>query len=178
MVHPQAQMQMQTTGPMPTFNPNSGNIFAANYPFEMPSAAARIASNQANIDAENLYRAQSLSTPSFAVPKRKSRPVPPELKEEMNGIHVSMVRERFFLIFHYVVFVVTNLIGFAMALKCYSEYIGDDVTKTMVASTPLLFINLCALCCLVPIKGTKREIARLKDRLTNIKLRLEFDNLI
>ena len=140
--------------------------------------AARVASNLANLQAESFYREQQLSTPSFAAPRRKNKPVPPEIRDEMTSIITLLVRERFFLIMHYCIFLITNLVGFAMAFKCYAEYIGDDVTKTMVASTPLLFINLVALCCLVPIKGTKGEIARLKDRMTNLKLRLEFDSII
>ncbi|MBS1992924.1 MAG: hypothetical protein JSS86_13620 [Cyanobacteria bacterium SZAS LIN-2] len=139
---------------------------------------AFMASNLANKQAEDFYSSHQPSTPSFAVPKRKNKPIPPEIREEMASINATMLRERFFLIFHYSVFLVTNLIGFAMAIKCYAEYIGDDVTRTMIATTPLLFINLVALCCLVPIKGTKGEIARLKDRMTNLKLRLEFDSII
>ena len=139
---------------------------------------ARVASNLANLQAESFYRSHQEATPSFAAPKRKNKVVPAEIREEMTSIIAMLVRERFFLILHYAIFVVTNLVGFAIALKCYAEYIGDDVTKTMVASTPLLFINLTALCCLVPIKGTKIEIGRLKDRMTNLKLRLEFDSII
>jgi len=171
----QSQQLPQYPGHVPNFT--AGHMFTGGYVFETPSAAARQMSNQANMAAENFYRSERPSTPSFAVPKRK-KAVPPELREEMNSINMSMVRERFFLIFHYCVFLVTNLIGLAMAIKCYCEYIGDDVTKIMIASTPILFINLCALVCLVPIKGTKAEIARLKDRMTNVKLRLEFDSLI
>jgi hypothetical protein len=140
--------------------------------------AARMASNMANVQAENFYRSHQQATPSFAAPKRRNKVVPPEMREEMTTIITMLVRERVFLIMHYAIFVVTNLIGFIIAYKCYVEFIGDDVTKTMVASTPLLFINLCALCCLVPIKGTKREIARLRDRMTNLKLRLEFEGVM
>jgi len=173
----QSQAMPQYQAQHPAHNFTGGQTFTGGYVFETPSAAARQMSNQANLEAENFYRAQRPSTPNFAVPRRK-KAIPPELREEINSINMSMVRERFFLIFHYIVFLVTNLIGFGMAIKCYSEYIGDDVTKTMIASTPLLFINLCALCCLVPIKGTKAEIARLKDRMTNVKLRLEFDSVL
>ncbi len=139
---------------------------------------AQVASNLANMQAESYYRTHQESTPSFAAPKRKRRPVPPEIREEMNGIITHLIRERFFLIMHYTIFLITNLIGFGMAIKCYAEFIGDDVSKTMVAITPLLFINLVALLCLAPIKGTKGEIARLKDRMTNLKLRLEFDSVL
>jgi len=143
-----------------------------------PQTQAQVASNLANMQAESFYRTHQQNTPSFAAPKRMKRSIPPEVREEMNSITTLLVRERFFLLMHYGIFLVTNLIGFAMAIKCYAEFIGDDVSRTMVATTPLFFINLTALCCLVPIKGTKGEIARLKDRMTNIKLRLEFDSVV
>jgi hypothetical protein len=139
---------------------------------------AQVASNLANMQAESYYRSHQQNTPTFANPKRKRRPIPPEIREEMNGIITHLIRERFFLLMHWTIFLITNLIGFAMAIKCYAEFIGDDVSKTMVAMTPLLFINMLGLCCLAPIKGTKGEISRLKDRMTNLKLRLEFDSII
>ena len=139
---------------------------------------AQVASNLANMQAEHFYRTHQQNTPNFAAPRRKSKVVPPEIREEMNGIITHLVRERFFLMVHYCIFLVTNLIGFAMAIKCYAEFIGDDVSRAIVALTPLLFINLVALLCLAPIKGTKGEIARLKDRMTNLKLRLEFESIL
>jgi hypothetical protein len=138
----------------------------------------QVASNLANMQAESFYRTHQQKTPSFAAPKRKTKSMPPEIREEMNVIITHLVKERFFLIMHYCIFLVTNLIGLVMAIKCYAEFIGDDMTRTIVAGTPLLFINLVALLCLAPIKGTKGEIARLKDRMTNLKLRLEFDSIL
>jgi hypothetical protein len=139
---------------------------------------AQVASNLANMQAESFYRTHQQSTPSFAAPKRKAKSASPEIREEMNGIITHLIRERFFLLMHYCIFLVTNLIGFTMAIKCYAEFIGDDVSRTIVALTPLLFINLVGLLCLAPIKGTKGEIARLKDRMTNLKLRLEFESVL
>jgi hypothetical protein len=46
-----------------------------------------------------------------------------------------------------------------------------------MAFTPLFFINSIALACLSPIKGTKREIARLKEKLTYVKFQVEYQNL-
>jgi hypothetical protein len=139
---------------------------------------AQVASNLANMQAESFYRTHQQNTPNFAAPKRKAKIVSPEIREEMNSIITQLIRERFFLILHYCIFLVTNLIGFGMSLKCYAEFIGDDVSRTMVALTPLLFINLLGLLCLVPIKGTKVQIGRLKDRMTNLKLRLEFEGVL
>lgn len=118
------------------------------------------------------------ATPSFARNQRQNRVIPQEMRDEMSVLMATLVRERFFLIMHYLVFVVTNLIGLAITFKCYVEFDGDELSKMMMASTPLMFINLVALCSLVPIKGTKREIARVKERMTYLKLAMEFDHII
>jgi hypothetical protein len=134
-------------------------------------------SNQENHAAEARL-AQKLSAPSFARQSFKRREIPADMKEEMTSILTLLLRERLFLIMHCVIFLVTNLIGLAIAFKCYLEFNGDELSKLMIASTPLLFINLVALMSLVPIKGTKKEIARLKERLTYLKLRIEYDGLM
>ena len=118
------------------------------------------------------------ATPSFAKNKRQNRVIPPEMRAEMASLMAAELRERIFLFMHYAVFLVTNLIGLAITFKCYVEFAGDELTKMMIASTPLMFINLVALCGLVPIKGTKKEIARIKERMTYLKLAMEFDNII
>lgn len=140
--------------------------------------------SKAIIESSNLENKTAVSkqavksAPAFARNKFQRRELPPEVKDEMTSILTLLLRERLFLIMHYLIFLVTNLIGFAIALKCYMEFNGDEISKLMIASTPLLFINLCALMSLVPIKGTKREIARLKERLTYLKLRIEYENLM
>lgn len=134
-------------------------------------------SNQENRAAETRY-ANSMAAPNFAKRPVRRRDIPAEMKEEMTSILTLLLRERLFLVMHWLIFLTTNLIGLGIAFKCYSEFNGDEISKMMIASTPLLFINLVALMSLVPIKGTKREIARLKERLTYIKLRIEFDNLM
>ena len=118
------------------------------------------------------------ATPSFARNQRQNRVIPQEMRDEMSVLMATLIRERFFLILHYLVFVITNLIGLVIAFKCYVEFDGDELSKMMMASTPLMFINLVALCSLVPIKGTKREIARVKERMTYLKLAMEFDHII
>lgn len=118
------------------------------------------------------------ATPSFARAQRLNRVIPQEMRDEMSTLLATLVRERFFLIFHYLIFLVTNLFGLWMAIKCYVEFNGDELSKLLIATTPLMFINLVALCSLVPIKGTKREIARVKERMTYLKLAMEFDQII
>lgn len=113
------------------------------------------------------------STPDFA--KRRKRRIPIELKEELAALQLSKAKQKAFLLMHWIIFLISNLIGLYIALKCYFEFNGDEVAKIMVATTPLMFINLTALVCLSPIKGTKRELARLKERETYIRLELEVD---
>lgn len=146
--------------------PGSVSSVQASNAANRQAAQARVAAN----------KKVSAPTPVFA--KKKKRVVPAEIREEMASIYTLIVREKIFLIFHYAVFLVINLIGFAIASKCYFEFHGDEITKTMMATTPLLFINLVALTCLVPIKGTKRELARLRERETYIKLKIEYDTIM
>ncbi len=112
--------------------------------------------------------------PSFAKPKTD---VPQELKEELAKLIVLLARERIFLYMHCGIFLTANLFGFYVAMRCYNGYIGDEMTKLIMSLTPLLFINAIALLCLAPIKGTKREIARLKEQLTYVKFQIEYRNV-
>ena len=130
------------------------------------------ASNQANY-AERKTARQAV--PAFAMRNQK---ISKALQEEISGLQANIIREQIFLILHWICFVVTNLVGFAIALKCYNEFIGDEMSKLMMASTPLMIINLCALCCLVPIKGTKHQIALTLEKLTYAKLKIEYENLM
>ncbi|MBK7746691.1 MAG: hypothetical protein QG625_3343 [Cyanobacteriota bacterium erpe_2018_sw_39hr_WHONDRS-SW48-000098_B_bin.30] len=137
------------------------------------SSKNRAESNRANV--VSAAQAKNSATPSFA--RKKKKAVSPAIREELLHIETMLVRERFFLLMHCGIFLVINLIGLFIACKCYFEYIGDEITKIMMASTPLLFINLVGLTCLVPIKGTKKEIARLVERKTYLKLHVEYDSL-
>ncbi|MBX9941523.1 MAG: zinc ribbon domain-containing protein [Candidatus Obscuribacterales bacterium] len=132
--------------------------------------------NQNLVTRENSGQEESravYNTPEFA--KRRKRRIPVELKEELAALQLSKAKQKAFLLMHWIIFLISNLIGLYIALKCYFEYNGDEVAKIMVATTPLMFINLTALVCLSPIKGTKRELARLKERETYIRLELEVD---
>lgn len=101
-----------------------------------------------------------------------------ELREEQAKLLILLVRERLFLYLHWLGFLSTNLFGIWLALKCYNEYLGDEMTRLMMASTPLLYINLLTLLFLLPIKGTRREIARLKERLNYSKFQMEYNHLL
>jgi hypothetical protein len=149
------------------------------------SRSAIQASNAMNAKAVQFFQGQgaagsqkAVSTPSFAKSARQAKPLPPEMVAEMSGLMANLVREQVFLLLHYLVFLVTNLIGLWIATKCYVEFNGDELAKLMMASTPLMFINLIALTALVPIKGTKREIARINERMTYLKLAMDLDSIV
>ena len=122
---------------------------------------------------------ESLTVPEFApVAPRHIRTPNNELRGEAAKLMLLLARERLFLYTHWLVFLGLNLFGVWMAMKCYSEYLGDDMTRLMMGSTPLLYINCCSLLCIVPIRGTKKEIARLKEKLNYTKFQIEYDHLL
>ncbi|MBX9949380.1 MAG: zinc ribbon domain-containing protein [Candidatus Obscuribacterales bacterium] len=115
--------------------------------------------------------------PSFARPRTRNT-VDPAISRELGSLLVLLMRERIFLIMHWTIFVTLSLIGFGLAMKCYTEFHGDDMSKLMMAITPMLFINLSALVCLTPIKGTKREIERIQEKIAYLKFSVRFKHLL
>jgi hypothetical protein len=117
--------------------------------------------------------------PQFAsLPKAQTADVSAELKEEMAQVLANLVREQMFLFIHCFIFLATNLVGFWLAIKAYNEYNADEGTKTLIALTPLMLINAVALTCIVPIKGTRREIAKYKEKLQYLHLKLDYRHLL
>ena len=102
--------------------------------------------------------------------------VPKELQDELGKLIVLLARERVFLYLHCSVFLSLNLFGFWSALKAYHDFVCDDLTKFIMALTPLMFINSLALFFLSPIKGTKREIARLKERVSYVRFQMDYNS--
>lgn len=151
-------------------NKNFAQSFAAH---RSPGPMVQSAEHASGAKTQLLNRAPQ-KAPSFAKPKTD---VPQELKEELAKLIVLLARERLFLYMHCGIFLSANLFGFYIAMRAYNGYIGDEMTKLLMALTPLLFINAIALCCLAPIKGTKREIARLKEKLTYVKFQIEYRNV-
>ena len=47
-----------------------------------------------------------------------------------------------------------------------------------MAGTPLMFINIPVLMSLVPINGTRKEIAKLKEKLSYVRFQIEFNHLM
>jgi ribosomal protein L32 len=147
---------------------NCGNEINASHRFCGECGVAKVLPSQ-----------QINKIPEFARAKLvNSNRVYQELQEEAGKIVVLIARERLFLYMHWLIFIGLNLFGFWIAIKCYSDYVGDEMTKIMIASTPFLYVNLMTLLCLVPIKGTRLEISRLKERLTYVKFKMEFGHLL
>ncbi|MBX9693417.1 MAG: hypothetical protein K2Z81_13600 [Cyanobacteria bacterium] len=117
--------------------------------------------------------------PTFAsVASSRRGAVSPQLIREMQSLHALLLREQLFLIMHWSIFLITNLIGFAFALKCYHGLNGDEVSKIVMALTPLTFINAVGLACLAPIKGTRREIARVKEKMQYVRFQMEVNHVL
>jgi hypothetical protein len=138
-------------------------------------------SNRNNISDAQLHthHAQAVSMPAFAqVSEELRKAIPPELKKEYRKLTTLLARERFFLLAHYLIFLCANLFGFWTSFKAYNElFYADEISRTVMALFPLFFINCVALGCLVPIKGTKHEITRLKERLAYLHYQIEYVNL-
>ncbi len=96
---------------------------------------------------------------------------------EANKLTLALARERLFLIMHWAVFIGVNIFGFWVASKCYMDFVGDEMSKMMVASTPFLFINSLGLLSLAPIRGTKSQIALLKERISYLRFNIEFGHV-
>lgn len=121
----------------------------------------------------------AVAPPVFArVQQNVSPQVSQELKEEAAKLLMQLARERILLLIHWSLFIGLNVIGCWLAIKCYNEFIGDEMSKIMIASTPFLFINSIALLCIVLIKGTRLEISKLKERISYVKFKIEFGHLI
>lgn len=109
---------------------------------------------------------------SFASVEKKPK-ISPSLLREAHSLQVGMARERMFLLMHCTIYVAANIFGLWLASKCYHEYNGDEITKMLMSLTPLTFINAVSLSCFAPINGTRREIARIKERMAHVKAQME-----
>ncbi len=115
----------------------------------------------------------AMSFASVGGSSAKPKNVSPALLREMHTLQVGLIRERMFLLMHCSIFAVANIFGLCLALMCYHGYNGDEVTKMLMALTPLTFINAVALSCFAPINGTRREISRIKERIQHVKVQME-----
>lgn len=129
-------------------------------------------------DYLNEQRAKVAGTPKFArVSQQMKRSIPPQLKQEYCKVSCLLARERAFLIMHYSVFFIASFFGLWCAFQAYNGLNADEMTRGVVAFIPLITINSLAFACLVPIKGTRREVSRMKERLTYLHYQIEYINL-
>jgi hypothetical protein len=113
--------------------------------------------------------------PGFA--RAQFADITPKVRAEINQIMSALFRERFILILNTIVLLSVNLFGFFLSMKAYTEFIGDDVAKLVIAFTPFLFVNGVGFVAIIPIRGTKREIYRLQQRLVFLKAQMDFSHL-
>lgn len=113
--------------------------------------------------------------PQFAQPGTGKRvQIPAQLTEELAALMTVLLRERIFLFVHCGLFLCANLFGFSLSIQAYTGFLGDEVSKLVISLTPLMFINSLGLLLLVPINGTKREIARVKEKIQYARFRIEY----
>lgn len=125
--------------------------------------------------AKQISRQGGAAIPSFAKPMQTFSP---KIQKELDDHMLMLMREKIFLCFLFGLFVCINLFGFWCSMQCYMGFIGDELTKLVMAGTPFLFINTLAIASIIPIKGTKKEIARLEQMITSLKLQLDHSSVI
>lgn len=115
-------------------------------------------------------------TPTFA--RASFADITPKVKAEINQIVSALFRERCILILNTCILLGVNLFGFSLSLKAYSEFNGDEMAKLIIAFTPFLFVNCVGCVAMIPIRGTKREIYRLQQRLQFLRAQMDFNHLM
>lgn len=122
---------------------------------------------------------ETITVPNFAglkghIPLK----VEPALASELKDLDFNMFRQRVFLIIHTCAFLALNLTGVALAIKCYMGVWGDEGTKLALALIPMFYINLCALVFLSYIKGTRKEMQILRQKISRIRFKIEYGSIL
>lgn len=104
--------------------------------------------------------------------------IEPALAAELQELDFGMFRQKVFLLVHMGAFLLLNLTGFALAIKCYLGVYGDEGTKIAMALIPMFYINLCALVFLSYIKGTKKEMQILRQKISRIRFKIEYGSIL
>jgi hypothetical protein len=128
--------------------------------------------------ARTLTNLSDSHVPKFAHVSRVNPELARQRQVELAKLMVLLARERLFLLFHFGVWLCVNLIGFWMSLKCYNEFIGDEMTKIMIGCSPFWVFNILGLTCLVPIRGTRKSIARLKEQIAHARFVVDYGHLM
>jgi hypothetical protein len=138
------------------------------------------AQDQFDSRVAGLALAQPLPTvPEFAFLK----PQPHSLKDdqlhaELGKLEFFLKREYFFLAMHWSIFVIVSLIGLGLGWQCFNGFNGDLLEKFLVSLTPVMWINISALASLVYVKRTHKEMARLRERLTYVKFKIDYKHVL
>ncbi len=132
-------------------------------------------SMRVNLHTESKSARCANEVPRFA--RAKFADVTPKVKAEITQIMTALFRERFILILNTIVLLSVNLLGFWLSLKAYTEFNGDEMAKLVIAFTPFLFVNSLGFVTMIPIRGTKREIYRLQQRLHFLRAQMDYSHL-
>ncbi|HEY9789051.1 MAG TPA: hypothetical protein V6D22_01545 [Candidatus Obscuribacterales bacterium] len=138
-------------------------VLPENMPRSVPAGMARALTNLSDTHV-----------PNFAHVRRVAPEVLRQKQVELAKMMLVLARERLFLLMHFALWAGVNVLGFCLALKCYNEFIGDEMTKIMIGCTPFWVFNILGLTFLVPIRGTRKSIARLKDQVGHLKASIDF----
>lgn len=124
---------------------------------------------------QELPQRSTNEVPRFA--RYQVNDISPKVQAEINQIMSALFRERFILLLNTAVLLGVNLLGFTLSLKAYTEFNGDEMAKLVIAFTPFLFVNGLAFVTMIPIRGTKREIYQLQQRLKFLKAQMDYTHL-
>jgi hypothetical protein len=138
-------------------------VLPENMPRAVPAGMARA-----------LTHLSDTHVPNFAHVRHVDPVVLRQKQVELAKMMVVLARERLFLLIHFFLWACVNVLGFCLALKCYNEFIGDELTKIMIGCTPFWVFNILGLSFLNPIRGTRKSIARLKDQIGHLKASIDF----
>lgn len=115
--------------------------------------------------------------PKFAHVLKQNNEAVRQKQVELAKMSLILARERLFLLFHFCFWFALNIVGLWLSMKCYNEFIADEMTKIMIGCSPFWVFNVLGLTCLVPIKGTQKHISRLKDQIAHLKFSIDYGHI-
>lgn len=127
--------------------------------------------------AKALTNLSDTYVPAFAHVRGNTAEAIHQSQVELAKLMVLLARERFFLLMHFGIWACVNIIGFTLALKCYNEFIGDELSKIMIGCTPFWVFNLIGLNCIHMISKTRKQISRVKEQITHQRFKVEYGHL-
>lgn len=150
-------------------HPNNGTptlVLPDNIPRSVPAGMAKALTN-----LNDNY------VPAFAHVRASTAEAIHQSQVELAKLMVLLARERLFLMMHFAIWGTVNLIGFTLAIKCYNEFIGDELTKIMIGCTPFWVFNIIGLNCIHMISKTRKQISRVKEQIAYQRFKVEYGHL-